>query len=111
MSAMDLVNIAIYNNAELASQLFEGVKIGVVEKGAVADLIFVDYHPFTPLNIGNLPWHIVFGFHESQVTTTIVNGKILMRDRKLLTLDEEKITFEARKIVPEVWEKYQNIID
>jgi putative selenium metabolism protein SsnA len=111
MNAMDLVNIAIYNNAELASQLFEGIKIGVVEKGAVADLIFVDYHPFTPLNIGNLPWHIVFGFHESQITSTIVNGKILMHDRKLLTLDEEEITFEARKIVPDVWKKYQNIID
>ena len=47
-------------------------RIGSLEKNAQADLIFVDYRPFTPLTPENLPWHILFGFHESMVTATMV---------------------------------------
>ncbi|MDZ4159161.1 MAG: hydrolase, partial [Anaerolineaceae bacterium] len=74
--------------------------------GARADLIIVDYHPYTPLTAGNIPWHILFGFHESMVTTTIVAGKVLMRDRELLTLDEGAIAAEAMRLYPGVWERY-----
>jgi hypothetical protein len=59
------------------------------------------------MTAGNLPWQIIFGFHESMVTTTIVAGQILMRDRILRTLDEAAITAEARELAPEVWERYQ----
>ncbi|MFN2237010.1 MAG: hydrolase, partial [Anaerolineales bacterium] len=75
-----------------------------------ADLIFVDYNPFTPMNAGNLPWHIVFGFHESMVTTTIAAGQILMRDRKILSLDEDAITHKALELAPQVWERYQEFV-
>jgi hypothetical protein len=40
------------------------------------------------------------------ITTTIVGGKVLMRDRKLLFLDEERIACEARKLAPHVWGRY-----
>ena len=68
----------------------------------------MDYHPFTPLTPGNLPWHILFGFNESMVTTTIVAGQILMQDRRLLTLDEEQITARAAELAPGVWTRYQD---
>ncbi|KPL83118.1 hydrolase [Thermanaerothrix daxensis] len=106
MPATDVVKMAIYNNAALATQQFNCGPIGVIAPGAQADLIFVDYHPFTPLTPDNLPWHIVFGFHESMVTTTIVAGKVLMRERELLTLDAEKIAYEARQLAPRIWERY-----
>jgi hypothetical protein len=41
-----------------------------------------EYHPAIPLAVGNLPWHIIFGFHESMITATIVAGRI-MKDRVL----------------------------
>jgi putative selenium metabolism protein SsnA len=107
MNGMDVVQMAIYNNAALAGSFFPGAPLGVLIEGAHADLVFVDYHPYTPLTPGNLPWHIVFGFHESMVTTTIVAGKVLMQDRQLLTLDEEEISARARKIAPKVWETYE----
>jgi len=44
------------------------------------------------------------------VTTTIVAGEILMYDRKLLTLDEEAITSNARQRAPEVWARYQTFV-
>jgi hypothetical protein len=73
-------------------------------------LIFVDYHPHTPLDGGNLPWQIIFGFNESMVTTTIVAGKILMRNRELLTIDEEKVAFDAIRRAPDVWARYNTYV-
>jgi len=107
--ATDIQQMAIYNNAQLASEHFNVGKIGSIEVGAQADLIFVDYHPFTPLTPGNLPWHIVFGFHSSMITATMVAGKFLMKDRALLTVDEEKVACEALKIAPSVWKKFQDL--
>ena len=86
MPALDVVQMGVRNNAALMNTFFPEAPLGVIARGAAADLIFVDYKPPTPLSGENLPWHILFGFEASMVTTTIVNGKILMRDRRLLTL-------------------------
>ena len=107
MNGMDVAKMGIYNNAALAGSFFPEAPLGIITPHAHADLIFVDYHPFTPITPGNLPWHIIFGFNESMVTTTIVAGKVLMRDRELLTMDEEAITAHARELAPGVWERYQ----
>jgi putative selenium metabolism protein SsnA len=106
MNGYDVVQMAIYNNAALAEVFFPDTQLGVLAEGAAADLVFVDYHAFTPLTAGNLPWHIIFGFNESMITNTIVAGKFLMRDRRLLTLDEEAIAAEAQALAPGVWERY-----
>jgi cytosine/adenosine deaminase-related metal-dependent hydrolase len=105
-----LIEMAVTNNAGLATELFAHAPIGVLEKGACADLIFVDYHPTTPLSSGNLPWHMVFGFHESMITATIVAGQMLMKDRVLLTLDEERITARSRELAEDVWLRYQSYV-
>ena len=107
MGGYDVQQMAVYNNAALANAFFPAATIGQLIPGAFADIIFVDYHPNTPLTAGNLPWHIIFGFQQSMVTTTMVAGKVLMKDRKLLTLDEEEIGAKAREIAPRVWERYQ----
>ncbi|MBZ0274826.1 MAG: amidohydrolase family protein, partial [Anaerolineae bacterium] len=102
----DIARMAAYNNARLVGRFFPGEKVGELSVGAAADIVFVDYHPFTPLTAGNLPWHILFGFESSMVTTTIVAGNVLMRDRQLLTLDEIEIAREALALAPKVWERY-----
>jgi len=108
MSALDVAEMAIYNNASLANKFFSGPPMGYIRPGACADLIFVDYHPHTPVTVDNLPWQIVFGFHENMVTSTIVSGKVLMQDRQILSLDEEAITAHARELAPAVWKRYEN---
>ena len=100
--------MGIYNNARLAGSFFPNAPLGRLEIGAQADLIFVDYHPFTPLTPENLPWQIVFGFQESMITDVLVDGKLLMRDREVLTMDEERITARARELAPEVWKRYES---
>lgn len=109
MPATTVAEMAIYNNRALAEQQFNTGRLGIICEGAQADLIFVDYHPFTELNEGNLPWHIIFGFHESMIISTIVAGKFLMRNRELLTLDEEKISYEARHLSSRTWQRFQQL--
>ncbi len=105
-----IAQMATDHNAQLAEVFSPGHIIGKLAPGAVADVILVDYHPFTPLTPGNLPWHILFGFEASMVTTTIVAGKVLMRDRKLLTLDEAAIAAAARAYAPVVWQRYEQFV-
>lgn len=109
MPADLIYRMAVVNNRDLVKTLFNGLQVGEISPGAAADLIFVNYHPFTELNSDNLPWHIVFGFRDGMVSTTIVNGKILMKDYCLLHLDEEAIAQEAMKISKKVWGNYHQL--
>jgi putative selenium metabolism protein SsnA len=109
MGGYTVTKIAVENNAALVTGLFNGLKVGEISEGAAADLIFVDYHPFTPLTGGNLPWHILFGFQESMVTASIVAGKPLMYRRELLTLDEAEIAAKAMEISLKIWDRFENI--
>lgn len=94
------------NNARLASHFFKD-KIGRIERGAKADLILVDYRPITELTTGNLPWHILFGFRDSMVTLTMVDGKILMKDSVISGIDVPTISRQAQDISREVWKRYE----
>ncbi len=108
MGANSVVDMAINNNSDLVTQFFNGSRIGRIEVGAKADLILVDFDPITEVTVDNLPWQIIFGFRDSMVTTTIVNGNILMRDRKLTTLDEKEISQKAKELSKGVWRRYKN---
>lgn len=108
MGGETVVQMAVHHNAALAASFFPGAPLGVIAPGARADLILVDYQPITPLSAGNLPWHMLFGFRDSMVTATIVEGQVLMRDRHLLTLDEAEISARARQLAPEVWRRYDS---
>ncbi len=110
MNAMDIIQMGVKNNAALANLYLPETRVGVIEKGAAADLIFVNIHPFTPLTAGNLPWQIIFGIQEGMITSTMVGGKFLMKERELLTLDEEKIAAEARALAPEIWKRYEGYV-
>lgn len=105
MGGYTVTDMAIYNNNALVNSMFP-VELGVLKPGAAADIIFVDYDPPTDLSAGNLPWHILFGFRDSMVTHTIVAGKLLMKDRVLLTLDEAKIAARCRELSGQVWGRY-----
>ncbi len=100
---------AILNAAQVNAQLAEkhlGLPIGRLEPGAAADVIVLDYEPFTPLTADTLLGHALFGFPGAVVSGTIVAGQILMWERKLYTLDVAQIMAEARAHTPEVWARY-----
>jgi putative selenium metabolism protein SsnA len=97
-----LITMAFDHNAAIAARFF-AQPVGALEPGAAADIILVDYQPFTPFSAGNAPWHIVFGMDGRQVTHTICGGRLLMRDRELLSLDEATIAAQARALAPAIW--------
>ena len=70
-------------------------KVGSLEAGKLADIILIDLHglSFTPAS--NPVSNLVYSGSGDAVDTVIVNGKILMREKKLLTLDEEKVKTRA----------------
>ena len=77
-------------------------EIGSLETGKRADLILVDLSAphLTPMY--NLESHLVYATKASDVTETIVNGRVLMRGRRLLTLDEAAIKMRAREYQKQV---------
>lgn len=105
LGADKVVNMAVNNNRALVEQFFDK-PIGIIAPGAYADMILLDYYPTTPLHADNLPWHILFGVSGSHVHSTIVQGQILMKNRELLTLDEEEITARSRQVAAQTWERF-----
>jgi cytosine/adenosine deaminase-related metal-dependent hydrolase len=100
-----VMDLAYGNNARLARVFWPDQRLGELSEGAMADLAFIDYHPTTPLTAENLPWHILFGVEASLITSTVCAGRVLMRDRELLTLDEEAIAARSRELAAEVWSR------
>ena len=77
--------------------------VGTIEVGKKADLILLDKKSITMTPNSNLPSsNIVYSANGYDVLTTICNGKILMENKKLLTLDEEKIKEFASEAIEEM---------
>lgn len=83
-------------NAKIANRYFKK-PLGVLKEGAAADVIVTDYIPPTPMNASNINGHILFGMTGRSVVTTVCNGKVLMKNRELVGMDEEKILYEVRE--------------
>ncbi len=96
----------LWNNAKIANKFFYGAKVGELSKGAAADIILVDYIPFTPFNENTFLGHFLFGIFEAAVDTTICNGKILMKNKKVLALDEAKLCAETMKFSTKFWDRF-----
>ena len=92
------------NNAKIANRFFS-TPLGKIKEGYAADIIFVDYDPLTPMDENNINSHILFGINGYSVTTTICNGEVLMRDRKLLHIDKKKVMEESRKQAADLWKR------
>jgi len=72
-------------------------QIGSLEPGKRADVIVVGMSAARQTPVYDPVSHLVYVTRGDDVRTTIVNGKLLMRDRKVLTLDEDAILREARQ--------------
>ncbi|HRV73485.1 MAG TPA: putative aminohydrolase SsnA [Eubacteriales bacterium] len=91
-------------NTRIANRYFKA-PLGVIEPGAYADIIVTDYDPLTPMNAPDCNSHILFGMNGRSVVTTICNGKVLMKDRQLLTVDEKEVMAKCRESSSELWQR------
>jgi 5-methylthioadenosine/S-adenosylhomocysteine deaminase len=72
-------------------------QIGSLEAGKRADLILVSMEASRQTPMYDPLSHLVYVTRGDDVRTTIVNGKVLMRDRKVLTLDAAAVLRDARR--------------
>ena len=97
----EVTDMLFKNNAKIGAKYFPD-ELGVLKAGAAADVIVMDYKPFTPFSDANIDGHMIFGMTGRQCQTTIANGKLLMKDRELIGIDEEAenahILEEAKKL-------------
>jgi len=72
--------------------------IGSIEVGKRADLVIVATASARLTPMYDPVSHLVYAVHGDDVRTVMVNGRMLMRDRKMLTLDENAVLADAQKL-------------
>jgi len=78
-----------------------GDQIGSIEPGKLADLIIIDLKkpglaPYLEHPVRNVVPNLVYSARGHEVETVIVDGKVIVEDHCLLTMDEERIVREAQ---------------
>jgi 5-methylthioadenosine/S-adenosylhomocysteine deaminase len=76
--------------------------IGSIEPGKRADMIVVSMRSPRQTPMYDPLSHLVYATQGSDVRTTIVNGKVLMQDGKVATMDEKAVLEEARRLAGDV---------
>jgi 5-methylthioadenosine/S-adenosylhomocysteine deaminase len=79
-----------------------GDRLGSLEAGKRADLIVVSMASARQTPMYDPISHLIYATRGDDVRTTIVNGRVLMRDRKVLTLNEAAVLADARRAADEV---------
>jgi 5-methylthioadenosine/S-adenosylhomocysteine deaminase len=76
--------------------------IGSLEVGKKADIIIIglDKPHLTPLY--NEYSHLVYAASSADVDTVIINGKVVMENRQLLTIDEKEVMCRVREIAVQI---------
>ncbi|WP_243342526.1 putative aminohydrolase SsnA [Anaerococcus sp. AGMB09787] len=98
----EALEIQFTNTPQIVSKYFDK-KIGVLEKGAYADLITFNYDPYTPLNKDNWGGHALFGLTGRLVNDTIINGEFVMKDKIILKVDQHEIHAKSIERAKEIW--------
>lgn len=98
----EVPQMLFYGNAAIGARYFSK-KLGTLEVGAAADVIVSDYDPLTPLTADNINGHTTFGLTGRSIVTTIINGKVCMKDRELVGIDEHEILAKAREHAKAMW--------
>ena len=98
----EVTDMLFRNNARIGEKYFP-VELGVLKAGASADIIVMDYKPFTPFSDENIDGHMIFGMTGRQVETTIAAGKLLMKDRELVGIDEEAENAHILEAAKKLW--------
>jgi putative selenium metabolism protein SsnA len=105
---MEAPQLLLQNNAAIAERQF-GIRLGEIAEGLPADLAILDYQPPTPLNEGNFLGHLIFGLVDATVDTTVCKGKILMKGKHILSMDEARLAARSREMAPEMWKRLQEL--
>jgi len=85
-----------------AKALGFGGEIGEISKGMKADLILIDMDKTHLCPVNDPVSAVVYSAQSSDVDTVIIDGNIVMENRELKTIDEEKVKFNVKEIAKRV---------
>ncbi|MCA2002484.1 MAG: amidohydrolase family protein, partial [Chloroflexi bacterium] len=77
--------------------------IGSLEAGKKADLILVDLDTPLAMPVHKVPSALVYNVSSRDVDTVIVDGRILMKDKRILVVDEKAVLAKARKVCEDLF--------
>jgi 5-methylthioadenosine/S-adenosylhomocysteine deaminase len=99
MTAPEVLRMATLDGAEV---LGGAAAIGSLEVGKKADLIVLDLAQphLTPLY--HVPSHLVYAAKGADVIHAVINGRVVMENRRLLTIDEQAVLTQARAVAEQV---------
>jgi 5-methylthioadenosine/S-adenosylhomocysteine deaminase len=95
--AADAVRAATLGGAQALNLTGE---VGAVEPGMKADLVIIDLADVAYQPLNSVARQLVFSESGRGVETTIVDGRIVMRNRRLLTIDEAALRAEIEDLMP-----------
>lgn len=73
--------------------------LGTIEQGNLADIIAVDLDQPHLMATGSIVHSLIEGANGADVRHSIINGKVVMRDRELLTIDWERVSADAHALM------------
>jgi len=97
LDAKTVLLMATRNGADI---LGLGDKIGTLTQGKKADMVIANLNHPHLVPIYDIYSHITYAMRPSDIETVLINGKIIVEDRRLLTADEDEILSKARQ-----WQK------
>jgi putative selenium metabolism protein SsnA len=95
--------------AAFAGRAFGEPLLGRIEPGAPADLVVLDYDPPTPLDADNLAGHWIFGLSAAHVRDVIVDGEVVVRDRRLVRSGDGDPRAYAQAAARDLWARMDAI--
>ncbi len=92
-----------------AATMFGEPALGRIEPDAPADLVVLQYDAPAPLTDENLAGHWMFGLGSRHVRDVVVAGEVVVRDRRLTAVDQEKIAVDAAAAAERLWGRMDQI--
>jgi cytosine/adenosine deaminase-related metal-dependent hydrolase len=71
------------------------------------NLVILDYDTPTEFNKNNFLGHFLFGINSNHISHVISNGKLIVKNRIIQTVDEEEILKTSRELATKLWKKMQ----
>lgn len=71
------------------------------------NLVVLDYDSPTEMNQNNFLGHFIYGINSNHIQHVISNGKLIVKDRQILTVNEEEILKTSRELSKKLWKKMQ----
>lgn len=86
-----------------------GVRLGVLEAGAAADLVLTNYYPATPLTSENLTGHFLYAMGTEFVRDVMIDGRWCLKQGEIISCDELALQANSVGVARKLYERLAQI--